>query len=156
MTRQEVAKLLGISQQSVYWAEKCGRIPLPMRLDGFVFYLRAPIEEYAAAHVRRGARRKVGRQTEEDIKLGELASKIVAMIQDGKDLAQIVVACKVTPEFARRIWGEMHTGFHLAEVNKMRSAEQRYINRLSREREAARKLDHREETQRIKANGRKR
>lgn len=149
--------MLGVGRASIYWYERTGRLTAT-RIGEYVYYAETEILRFKSevwdVTPRQPKRKKRRKGTSEpiarEIRMGGAASHVMKCLREGKDLAQTVIETRQHPDFVRRMWAEMQTGFQAAEREKRLRAEERLVARLSQERVQRAKLEHRERMQEIR------
>ncbi len=114
ITRQQTADLLGVSVATVRRLEGT-RLHPELDRGGVWRFDRVAVEEFARTG---GARRRKSRQRRASS--GEMAARVFRMLSDGKDIREIVVKCKQSPERVRVLYREWLTGLRQGEALRQR------------------------------------
>lgn len=127
LTRKQVADRLGISISKVRTME--GKSLNPVKIDGVHYFERADVDAAALSMGRKGA----AHMTE-----GEVAAAVFKLIDNGKELREIVIELEQPPSVVRSLYREWLDDFSEGE-QRLQQAEQEA--KQERQEQAAHKRD---------------
>lgn len=111
MARKQVADRLGVSVSKVRTME--GKSLTPFKVDGVHYFDRADVDAAALSMGRKGA----AHMTE-----GEVAAAVFKLIDNGKELREIVIELEQPPSVVRALYRELMDDFAEGE-QRLRKAE---------------------------------
>jgi hypothetical protein len=124
LTRAQAAERLGVSVSKVRSME--GKTLQPEVIDGVHYFSKDEIDAVACsvpASTRRRSR----------LDAGQIAARVFRLIDNGKEVREIVEELEVPPQLVRELYREWKTDFLSGEEDRMRAAQEAADERQNRQ-----------------------